>query len=61
MTTLAPEPIVEDRSEKVRRASDARYAQPKDQVLDSLDNAQSFQARKGTFVPQTRYDPQISG
>ena len=62
MTTLAPEPIVEDRSEKVRRASDARYAQPKDQVLDSLSTAQSFKARNGTFVPQTpASDAQSSG
>ena len=36
MTTFPPEPIGEDRSEKVRNASNVRYARPKDQVLASL-------------------------
>jgi hypothetical protein len=36
--------------------------QPKDQVLESLENAQSFKARKGTVVRQTRAsDEQIWG
>lgn len=53
MTTLAPEPVFEDRAEKVRRASNARYARPKGQVLTSLGVANSFQARNGTFGAQT--------
>jgi len=53
MTTLAPEPILEDRSEKVRRASNARYARPKGQVLASLGDAEFSKARNATFMPQT--------
>ncbi len=61
MATLPPEPIIEDRSDKVRHASNQKYARDKAKVLADLAG-NNPDAPKATFVPQTlATDGQISG
>jgi len=54
--------MLEDRAEKVRRASNDRYARLKEKVLAPLSTAESCKARNGGLVVQTlTSDTQISG
>ena len=61
MATLPPEPIEDDRSAVVRRASNQKYARDQATVLAELGRS-GANARKPAFVPQTlASDVQISG